>query len=112
MKHLAKAENDKPTASHAPRAGRRSLRQTGSLLLWLALASQLSGLGADPLDQWVWRNPLPSGNSPFRISFANGAFWGVNGGTLTTSPDGTNWTSRGLPPVDDAGTVGCLCRIS
>jgi hypothetical protein len=48
---------------------------------------------ADPLDQWFWRNPLPQGNPLASVVFAQSNFVAVGtGGTILTSPDGTNWT--------------------
>ncbi len=109
---LCRRPGSKSARAPARGAERWSTARAFSLVLWLTLAGQISGFGADPLDQWVWRNPLPSGNSPFRVTFANGAFWGLNGATVSMSPDGTNWTSRGLPTVDDAGTVCDLSDIA
>ncbi|HEY1789318.1 MAG TPA: hypothetical protein VGJ73_14255 [Verrucomicrobiae bacterium] len=55
-------------------------------------------LFADPLNNWHWRNPLPSGNPPFPaqvlngIIFTNGTFFAVgNFGVVATSLDATNW---------------------
>jgi hypothetical protein len=54
---------------------------------------------ADPLNNWHWRNPLPSGNPQLGaqmlngIIFTNGTFFGVgNSGVVDTSLDATNWT--------------------
>src|SRR5580704_9104121 len=49
--------------------------------------------GADALDHWHWRNPLPSGNTLNGVAFGNGTFVTVgNVGALLTSTNGTNWT--------------------
>src|SRR2546426_1054068 len=50
---------------------------------------------ADPLDTWLWRNPLPTGNYVNGIAYGNGQFVAVgNLGTILTSTDGTNWVLR------------------
>lgn len=52
----------------------------------------------DPLNNWHWRNPLPSGNPQFPaqalngIIFTNDTFFAVgNFGVVATSIDATNW---------------------
>src|SRR6185503_3607017 len=51
--------------------------------------------GADPLDLWQWRNPLPTGNPIRDATFANSLFVAVgDDGTILTSPDGVDWTTR------------------
>ena len=54
---------------------------------------------ATPLDNWLWRNPLPNGNPQpgphtlYGITFANGKFVGVgDSGVASVSSDATNWT--------------------
>ncbi len=70
----------------------------------VALLARLSAHGADPLDQWQWRNPLPNGNALEAVAYANGTFVAVgDGGEILSSPDGTNWTSRYLGPIYGAG---------
>jgi pimeloyl-ACP methyl ester carboxylesterase len=50
--------------------------------------------GADPLDTWTWRNPLPTGNGLRSVFYANGRFLaGGDRGTILISPDGINWSS-------------------
>ena len=67
------------------------LFMTGLLVLF---TTPLSG-GADPLDNWHWRNPLPQGNLLNNITYGNGTFVAVgDGGTIVTSTDGTTWTPR------------------
>ena len=68
----------------------------------LVLAGRLAGFAAEPLDQWLWRNPLPNGNEPMAVTYANGLFVAV-GGALAASADGTNWVSRNLGPVYGVG---------
>jgi hypothetical protein len=46
----------------------------------------------DPLDTWTWRNPLPTGNTLYAITYGNGQFLAVGQlGTIATSTDGVNW---------------------
>jgi hypothetical protein len=50
---------------------------------------------ADPLDNWHWRNPLPTGNTLHDIAYGNDIFIAVGKiGTIITSSDGINWTMR------------------
>ena len=50
---------------------------------------------ADPLDQWNWRNPVPTGKPLSAIAYGNNQFVSVGDtGTIVTSPDGLTWTSR------------------
>ena len=58
--------------------------------------------GGDPLDNWVWRNPLPSGNSFAGIAYGNGTFVAVGGDSILTSPEGTTWTRRTIPETYEA----------
>ena len=55
-----------------------------------------------PEGGWQWRNPLPTGNGLTRAFFVNGRFL-VGGirGTLLTSTDGLNWTTRTLPAANN-----------
>jgi hypothetical protein len=47
-----------------------------ALKLAVSLAALLfKGISqADPLDTWTWRNPLPTANDLFGISYGNGQF--------------------------------------
>src|SRR5438093_1272020 len=81
-----------------------------STVLWLLLLTHLSR--ADPLDTWILRNPLPTGNRLHSITHGNGQFVAVGGGydsasseynsTIVTSADGVNWVQR------QAGTTNAL----
>lgn len=63
--------------------------------------------GADPLDTWHWRNPLPQGHSLYAITHGNGKFVAVGEfGTILTSPDGTNWE------VQRSGTSESLWSVT
>jgi hypothetical protein len=54
-----------------------------------------SPVRADPLDPWVWRNPLPSGNNITGIAYGNGTFAAVDdSGLIITSQDSTNWSAQ------------------
>ena len=49
-------------------------------------------LASDPLDTWMWRNPQPTGEQLFQITYLNGQFIALGGeGTVLTSPDGITW---------------------
>ena len=50
---------------------------------------------ADPLDEWSWRNPLPSGNAYSAVAYGNGIFVAVGPGTILTSSDGITWSENG-----------------
>ncbi len=64
-----------------------------AMLGLLILLPQISG--ADPLDNWHWRNPVPTGNYLGAVTYGNGIFVAVGeGGTILTSPDGVTWTPR------------------
>lgn len=69
--------------------------QSGVVLVGVILSS--ISVFADPLNNWHWRNPLPSGNPPgafnlYGIVFTNGQFFAVGAnGMEITSADGTNW---------------------
>ena len=55
----------------------------------------VNGSSSNPLDNWVWRNPLPQGNSLYSICYGEDTFVAVGeAGTILTSPDGAEWTSR------------------
>jgi len=58
---------------------------------------------ADPLDNWHWRNPLPSeGKMLLNIAYGNNTFISVGwSGTIITSPDGINWTKRNSETRED-----------
>ena len=66
----------------------------------LLVFCQFSGpTQADPLDQWTWRNPLPTARSPEGIAYGNNLFVAVgSAGMILTSPDGFTWT-RGTSPA-------------
>jgi hypothetical protein len=56
-------------------------------------------------DEWVWRNPLPTGNTIRSVIAANYSFVAVgNAGTILTSADGSTWT--GQVPVTNATLSG------
>ncbi len=56
-------------------------------------------LGADPLDEWQWRNPLPNGNVFNGITYADGRFVAVgNGGWLAASSNGLAWAESESTP--------------
>ena len=64
-------------------------------------------LKADPLDQWHWRNPVPTGDWIYGVAHANGLFVASdNGGSLWTSPDGIEWTRR------HSGAAGALTAVA
>ena len=63
--------------------------------------------GADPLDHWYWRNPLPQGNTLEAITYGNGTFVAVGDhGTIITSPNAEQWTVR------NSGTIKALLGVT
>ncbi len=75
-----------------------------SSVVWILLV--LSASGADPLDQWAWRNPLPTGSALRRIAYGNNQFVAVGAyGTIVTSPDGLAWTSHTLGTDHDLQAI-------
>jgi hypothetical protein len=56
--------------------------------------------GADPLDNWHWRNPLPGGNYGGGVAYGNNTFVVMGAyGAILTSHDGINWTDHSLADV-------------
>ncbi len=73
----------------------------------------LSGFGSEPLDTWQWRNPIPGGNVPYAITYADGTFAAVGyGGAVASSQDGTNWVSRNIGPLYGAEATYALDGIA
>src|SRR5262245_8272491 len=54
-------------------------------------------MGADPLDQWTWRRPLPQGDELKAIAFGNGRFVAVGETSVVTSEDGLRWQLEPAP---------------
>jgi len=76
-------------------AAQKSLHGMRPLLL-----AGIATAGANGLDHWHWRNPLPSGNSLKSVAFGNGVFVATgDGGAIETSADGVSWT-----PLDPIAT--------
>lgn len=66
--------------------------------------STLIAVGADPLDEWTWRNPSPTLENFQAITYANGTFVAVgNLGTVFTSTNGIDWAQRSLPGISNNG---------
>ncbi len=60
----------------------------------------------DPLDNWVWRNPLPTGGKLLAVAYGNSTFVAVGeDGAILTSPDGVAWTQRTSGMVADLHAV-------
>jgi hypothetical protein len=50
---------------------------------------------ADPLDQWTWRFPNPTGRTLAAVTYGGSQFVAVgDNGTIISSPDGYNWSNR------------------
>lgn len=61
---------------------------------------------ADPLDTWIWRNPLPTGNIIRGIGYGGGRFVAVGDReTVLISTDSTNWVDRSLNTTNTFGNV-------
>jgi hypothetical protein len=66
-----------------------------AFLLLFCFIIPLASRGADLLDEWTLLAPLPTGNDLGAVAFGNGLYVAVgNNATITTSPDGTQWTRR------------------
>ena len=71
----------------------------------LSLLSQISN--ADPLDHWHLRNPLPTSNLLYGVTYGNGIFVAVGDiGTIITSPEGEIWTIRNSGTSDHLRGIG------
>lgn len=67
----------------------RSLTGTALTLVLLTLRAA----GADPLDTWILRNPLPTPNNFQCVAYLNGRFLaGGDYDTIVSSPDGIHWS--------------------
>jgi hypothetical protein len=53
----------------------------------------------NPLDEWWWRNPLPTGNSYYSVTYGKNGFLAMGTGPVLTSPDGTTWNETVPLPV-------------
>ena len=63
-----------------------------------------SNAPADPLTQWIWRNPQPFSPSLAAVVHGNGMWLAVaNMGLIATSPDGMDW---------DLATIGTNASVS
>jgi hypothetical protein len=66
------------------------------VLAFTGLAACVSAFGQvsdDPLENWEWRNPLPTGGTLWKIEFANGQFLAVGtAGEILTTADGKSWS--------------------
>src|SRR5262245_26611571 len=85
--------------------------KTMNTIRFLTLTSLLMGIEigrADPLDTWTWRNPLPTGEFLFGITYGGGRFVAVGAsGAILTSVDGqTSWVQR------ESGTANQLLGIT
>jgi hypothetical protein len=64
-------------------------------MLLLTLLLSLRAMASDPLDDWTWRNPLPTGIPMYSVTYGGGKFIAVGyAGTAVVSDDGTNWFAR------------------
>lgn len=71
------------------------------LCLWLLMAINTA---ADPLDQWIWRNPQPFNSSIVSVIRGNGLWLAVaNTGLVATSPGGVDW---------DLASIGTNAAVS
>lgn len=75
--------------------------KTVYLLLWASVAAAaLAARAAQPLDTWTARNPLPTGNSLYGVTYGisiagNTNFVAVGqAGTILTATTGSNWVTR------------------
>ncbi len=67
----------------------------GSPMYSEAGTTHIEAASTDPLDNWVWRNPLPQPNLLSGVAYGNNIYVAVGYyDTILTSPDGETWTSR------------------
>ena len=77
------------------------------LLGAVVLVSQKSGLAADALDTWLWRNPVPEPVLLFSVAYGDGRFLAVGySGTILSSTNGVDWTR------EESGTRNHLTGIA
>jgi hypothetical protein len=61
---------------------------------------------ADPLDTWIWRNPLPTGNNVRAVVYGGGRFVSAGDmGMILVSTDATNWVDRSVKTSDTYGAI-------
>src|SRR5438876_6496522 len=73
----------------------RSLLSLIYSVAWLLVLDMAPGIGAEPLENWHWRNPAPTANRLSAVAYGNGLFVAVGDfGTIETSSDGVTWTFR------------------
>jgi hypothetical protein len=69
------------------------IRRVNCLACLMAACLTVSHARANPLDPWVWRNPLPTGNTFGGVAYGNGCYVAVDdAGLIATSQDTTNWS--------------------
>jgi hypothetical protein len=78
------------------------------LILFFASLSLIPKFSdADPLDHWHLRNPLPTSNLLYGVTYGNGIFVAVGDiGTIITSPEGEIWTIRNSGTSDHLRGIG------
>src|SRR5262245_16120821 len=95
-------------ATHRKRQTIRVSAMRRSRLLFVSILALGAAplVGADPLDNWTWRNPLPQGHQLFGVTHGNGLFVAVGAvHTVVTSPDATNWTIQSTSLTNNAVTL-------
>jgi len=69
------------------------------VLLLLQISSIIALGGA--LDEWSWRNPVPTGNPVAGMNFVNGSFVALGeGGSVASSTNGDFWTTARIPTTN------------
>ncbi|MBJ6724753.1 chitobiase/beta-hexosaminidase C-terminal domain-containing protein [Geomesophilobacter sediminis] len=64
-------------------------------LLVTCIVSAQAATVHDPLAQWIWKNPLPQGNSLNSVAYGVNQFVAVGAtGTIVTSSDGSTWLTH------------------
>jgi hypothetical protein len=76
------------------------------LVLGLTILQATQELRADPLNQWTWRFPYPQGYTLHAVTYGGGQFVAVgDGGTIISSPDGSNWSVQSFDVFPDLSGV-------
>src|SRR5207249_3166577 len=68
--------------------------------LWILGLLLAVRCGADPLDTWIQRSPLPTAADLHSVIHANGLYLAAgDSGTTITSLDGISWTAHLVDPA-------------
>ncbi len=98
-----------PKSAAKPAKGKAAIAAGSRTKLMVAGKAQAARTktSGDPLDDWAWSNPTPTGNRFSDITYGNGVYVAVGAyGTIFTSTDGKAWTQK------VSGTTGDLFGVA